>query len=432
MLFQQGDIIFHKYRIIAPLGNGAFSQVFLVEHINLNIFRALKCINKQFDSYGFAINEANILKNLRHPAIPIIYDIEENDDCVCIIEDYIEGMSLNSFIYNNSHISNSTAIDIILQLCHIVEYLHNNGIYHADIKPENIVINEGKIFLLDYGNAGSFDEGNRPPVGTKFYASPEMYSGEPLQRGSDVYSIGVIFLMLITGSKNPNDLKKVPSKKLRRLIENCLNHSHMERISSIGELINRINSITKKTACSKNVSLRICFVGAYEHSGTTHCALLAGTYLQKSGFNTILCERNESNHFLKILRHRDSVKFHDGIYETAGVKLIPWYYQCVHMENQLKADRIIFDMGKLTPENISFVKECDIVCLVTGGNPYELDFAKKILKENTFSKVHTLINLASVKSYKRIVRQKDLINPIRVGYFPEFTKVGTRRLKLGR
>ena len=126
------------------------------------------------------------------------------------------------------------------------------------------------------------------------------------------------------------------------------------------------------------------------------------------------------------------MKFHDGIYETAGVKLIPWYYQCVHMENQLKADRIIFDMGKLTPENISFVKECDIVCLVTGGNPYELDFAKKILKENTFSKVHTLINLASVKSYKRIVRQKDLINPIRVGYFPEFTKVGTRRLKLGR
>ena len=431
-MFQQGDIIFHKYRIIAPLGNGAYSQVFLVEHINLNIFRALKCINKQFDSYGFAINEANILKNLRHPGIPIIYDIEENDDCVCIIEDYIEGMSLNSFIYNNSHISISTALDIILQLCHIVEYLHNHGIYHADIKPENIVYNEGRLFLLDYGNAGSFEERNRPPVGTRFYASPEMYSGEPLQQGSDVYSIGVIFLMLITGSKNPNTLKKISSKGLRRLIEDCLNHSHRERISSIGELLHRINLISKKTACSKNVSLRICFVGAYEHSGTTHCALLAGTYLHKSGFSTILCERNESNHFLKLLRHRDSVKFHDGIYETEAIKLIPWYYQCVHTENQLNADRFIFDMGKLTSDNISFVKECDIVCLVTGGNPYELDLAKKILRENAFTKVYTLINLASVKDYKRIVRSKDLINPIRVGYFPEFSKVGTRRVDFGR
>ena len=89
-------------------------------------------------------------------------------------------------------------------------------------------------------------------------------------------------------------------------------------------------------------------------------------------------------------------------------------------------------MGKLTSDNIAFIKECDVICLVTGGMPYELDLAKKILRDNTFPKVYTLINLASVKDYKRIVRSKDLINPIRVGYFPEFTKVGTRRLNFGR
>lgn len=432
VLFQEGDIIFHKYRIVAPLGSGAFSQVFLVEHINLNIFRALKCINKQFDSYGFAIKEANILKNLRHPAIPIIYDIEENDDCVCIIEDYIEGMSLNSFIYNNSPISISTGTEIILQLCHIVEYLHNNGIYHADIKPENILYNQGKIYLLDYGNAGSFNETKRPSVGTRFFASPEMYTGEQIYEGSDVYSIGVIFLMLITGSKDSDALRKISSKKIRQLIEDCLNHSKKERIRNVNQLVSRLSIITKKNACSENVSLRICFTGAYEHSGTTHCALLAGAFLQKSGLNTILCERNESNDFLNILRHTDNVKFHDALYEISELKLIPWYYQCVHTENQPNTKRIIYDMGKLCDENISFIKECDIVCLVTGGQPYELDLAKKILRKHQFSKVYTLINLVDVRTYKRIIKSKDLINPIRVGYFPEITKVGTRRFKLGR
>ena len=431
-MFQEGDIIFHKYRIVAPLGSGAFSRVFLVEHINLNIFRALKCINKQFDSYGFAIKEANILKNLRHPAIPIIYDIEENDDCVCIIEDYIEGMSLNSFINNNSPISISTGTEIILQLCHIVEYLHDNGIYHADIKPENILYNQGKIFLLDYGNAGSFDEIKRPAVGTHFFASPEMYTGEQIYEGSDVYSIGVIFLMLITGSKDADALRKIPSKKVRQLLNDCLNHSRKERIHNVSELVSRLNKITKRHACSENVSLRICFTGAYEHSGTTHCALLAGAFLQKSGFSTILWERNESNDFLSILHRMDYVKFHGGMYEASGIKLVPWYYDCVHMENQLNAERIIYDVGRLSEENISFIKECDIVCLVTGGQPYELDLAKKLLRKHQFSKVYTLINLVGVRAYKRIVKSKDLINPIRVGYFPEITKVGTRRLEFGR
>ena len=432
MLFQQGQILFHKYRIVTFLGSGAFSQVYLVEHINLNIFRALKCINKQFDSYGSAIKEANILKNLRHPAIPIIYDIEENEDSVCIIEDYIEGMSLNSFIYNNSRISLSTTYDIVLQLCDAVEYLHNHNIYHADIKPDNILFNNGKIYLLDYGNAGNFGEDRLASVGTVYYAPPELYSGSDIDSSSDVYSIGVLILRLVTGSKSTKALQTISSKKLRKLISDCLIHSKKERISSISQLITRIKEISENNAYPENVSLRICFVGAYAHSGTTHCAMLAQTYLEKSGFNTVLYEKNNSNHFLKILRHMDHVKFKSGIYEIYGCRIIPHYYECVNTENLLTANRIIYDMGKLDSHNISFIQNCDIVCLVTGGRPYELDKVISILKKYSFPQVHTLINLTDVRSYKRIIKSHKLINPVRVGYFPIITDVGTRRIQFGK
>ena len=100
-LFQMGELVFDKYKIIRLLGKGAFGQVYLAEHINLKVYRALKCIRRCPEYNGFHTREADILKNLRHPSIPIIYDIEEKDDCVCIIEEFVEGMSLKSRINNN-------------------------------------------------------------------------------------------------------------------------------------------------------------------------------------------------------------------------------------------------------------------------------------------------------------------------------------------
>ena len=75
-----------RYEIVRLLGTGAFGKVYLARHINLNVFRAIKCISLCQDSYATAYREADILKNLRHPSIPIIYDIEQDDNYVYIIE----------------------------------------------------------------------------------------------------------------------------------------------------------------------------------------------------------------------------------------------------------------------------------------------------------------------------------------------------------
>ncbi len=422
-MFQTGELVFNKYRVLAFLGKGAFSEVYLVEHINLKINRALKCIRRCSDFNGFGTREANILKNLRHPAIPIIYDIEEREDCVCIIEEYVEGMSLNSFLLKKSRISTREIAGLTMQLCEVVSYLHSKGILHADIKPENIIYNGGRLYLIDYGNARVAGESNELKVGTKGFAAPESYTADRLKESSDVYSIGVIILWMATRKKDATAISDISSKKLKTLVAQCLSHSDKERIKTVKELNIRLNKLISSKVESEKVSLKIGFAGAYAHCGVTHCALLAGKYYLGRGKKVVLCERNGSNDYLKILSHKNHVKFSKGVFEAEGLRYIPWYYQCVTPDLELNMDRIIYDFGTLDNDKIAEALECDILCIVTGARVYERtrtsQFLSDLSKEKYKGKLKVLVNLADVKSYKELIKDKRVINPVRVGYHPE-------------
>ena len=93
---KKGDTLFGKYRIIASLGKGGYSQVWLAEHVKLRCLRAVKVIRKDNFLYERLLNEANVLKMLNHQCIPTIYDIEEDEKCAYIIEEYCQGRSLKS------------------------------------------------------------------------------------------------------------------------------------------------------------------------------------------------------------------------------------------------------------------------------------------------------------------------------------------------
>ena len=156
---------YDKYEIIKELSCSTHSKVYLVRHRILDVYRVAKIFSGNQQDARRLMKEAHLIKNLKHPHIPVIYDIEQNigedNDSICIIEEYIDGKSLRQYVHDETdtrgYLSVHEICRIGIELCCILEYLHGyngNGILHMDIKPDNIMLDkDGKVKLIDYDNA---------------------------------------------------------------------------------------------------------------------------------------------------------------------------------------------------------------------------------------------------------------------------------------
>ena len=117
--------LYQRYHIERQIGYGLSGKVYLAEHIRLKAKRVIKCVSKQESMYQQFLAEATLLKNLKHPGIPIIYDLEEDEEYLYIIEEYIQGESLKAVMLNQKAISREAVIQFTIQICNIIEYLHN-------------------------------------------------------------------------------------------------------------------------------------------------------------------------------------------------------------------------------------------------------------------------------------------------------------------
>ena len=109
---EQNTILFGKYQIISKLGAGNFGTVYLSKHLLLECYRAIKIIPKSNSMTDSLLKEAQLLKSLHHPGIPTLYDIEEDSFAYYLIEEYVEGESLESFLLHQNHISQNTFLDL--------------------------------------------------------------------------------------------------------------------------------------------------------------------------------------------------------------------------------------------------------------------------------------------------------------------------------
>lgn len=421
---QKDDVLFGRYRVCGFLGRGAFGQVYLVEHLKLKVNRALKCIDKCCDPYNTARREADILKNLRHPAIPIIYDIEESEESVYIIEEYVQGVSLQSLISQNRNFTVREVIGLTLRLCDILKYLHSNGIFHNDIKPDNILYDTNTLKLIDYGSAKEADSVSGFRMGTKGFAAPEMYGNGRLGAESDVYSIGVVMLVLLTGGMDIKALEAVHPHSMADIVTACLFHSGNERISTVTGLEKRLRALQNKKFISENVSLHIGFAGAYTGCGTTHTALMAAEYFKCKGYKTVLIERNNSGDFFELIKAAKYIAFNKGIYTADGIDMIPEYNGCVDVDMEKGYQRIICDCGVLDNDNIELLAKYDIVCLVCGASSWRIKKtieAARLMKscvKDSNAGIYTLVTPGKIRDYRRLATDGNIVNPIRVPYRP--------------
>ena len=254
-----GQIIDDKYEILKLIGKGGMSRVYLAMDKRLNKQWAIKEIEKNARDKNnevviqSAIAEANLIKQLDHPAIVRIVDIIDNGDVIYIIEDYIEGETLGTILEDNGAQPQELVIEWAMQICEALEYLHTRKppIIYRDMKPANVMLKpDGNIKVIDFGIAREYKNqslADTVSLGTKGYAAPEQFGGKgQTDARTDVYCLGVTLYHLLTGQnpcEPPYEIYPIRywnpqlSAGLEAIIQKCTQLNPDDRYQSCAELL---------------------------------------------------------------------------------------------------------------------------------------------------------------------------------------------------
>jgi beta-lactam-binding protein with PASTA domain/tRNA A-37 threonylcarbamoyl transferase component Bud32 len=197
-----------RYELLEIIGEGGMAKVYKAHCRLLDRIVAIKILKDEFSKdKGFVEKfrtEALSAARINHPNIVNIYDVGQEDDIYYIVMEFVDGKTLKEVISNEAPLSVEHATDIAIMICDGVHHAHEKGIIHRDIKPHNILITEhGMVKVADFGVARAISNatityGNNI-VGSVHYISPEQAKGEPVNRTTDIYSIGCVLYEMLTG-----------------------------------------------------------------------------------------------------------------------------------------------------------------------------------------------------------------------------------------
>jgi serine/threonine-protein kinase len=210
---EAGPRILGRYEIQEEIGRGMMGVVYRALDPALGRTVALKTVNLLLavaaeERPGFEqrfLNEARIAAGLNHPGIVVVHDVgrDTGSDSLYIALEYLEGETLSARVKRDGRLEWREALRLTAQVGEALHHAHQKHIVHRDVKPANImVLPNGQPKLMDFGiakipagqltSAGEF-------FGTPSYMSPEQATGEPLDARSDVFSLGAVLYLLLTG-----------------------------------------------------------------------------------------------------------------------------------------------------------------------------------------------------------------------------------------
>ena len=202
------DINIPGYQILKPIGEGGMASVFLAVQKSLEREVALKVMspilasNAEFAS-RFLI-EGKITAKLQHPNLVTVYDIGSHNGVYYLAAEYISGGTLKERLADGE-LTVAEILDITTDIAHGLDFAHQKGFVHRDVKPANVLFrHDGRVVLADFGIAKAMDGSNSSTVagasiGTPDYMSPEQARGEPVDGRSDLYSLGTVLFEMLAG-----------------------------------------------------------------------------------------------------------------------------------------------------------------------------------------------------------------------------------------
>jgi serine/threonine-protein kinase len=265
-----------EYRVDRLIGEGGFGRVYVGVDVRLDRAVAIKVIRPDLAGARAFLDrfrrEAMAMAKFRHPGIVPIYDIRETDGLTYFIMPFIAGDTLRARLEKHRVIAPQEARKLLVELCDCLGASHRAGIVHRDIKPDNVILEEGALsraLLMDFGIAKSMADldgtGTGTTMGTPAYMSPEQANGDALiDHRSDIYSIGALGYHLLTGRppfvgstpreiiaalfmKKPEPLRKLnPSvpRPFADAIMRCLEKDPADRFQDARELSGELQRVS--------------------------------------------------------------------------------------------------------------------------------------------------------------------------------------------
>ena len=261
-----------RYEITELIGVGGMADVYKGHDLVDNRVVAIKILKKEYSENEEFLrrfrNESKAIAVLSHPNIVKIYDVGFTEKIQYIIMEYIDGITLREYMENEKILNWKDSVHFIIQILRALQHAHDRGIFHRDIKPQNIMmLTDGTIKVMDFGIAKFAREDGKTAtnqaIGSVHYISPEQAMGDETDAKSDIYSVGIMLYEMLTGqkpfdtdnpvsvavmhmqsnAKRPKDLNPEILVGLEEIILRAIEKDTNKRYQSASEMIRDIEKV---------------------------------------------------------------------------------------------------------------------------------------------------------------------------------------------
>lgn len=276
------------------------------------------------------------IAKMKNEHIPQIYEIEEKDGILSVLEEYVDGTEIDKYV-KEKKFTEREIVNLVIQICEGIQVLHEQDpqLIHRDLKPENLLVGaDGIVRLIDFDASRTYKQNAKQDtklLGTEGYAAPEQYGYLQSDMRSDIYSIGTVLYELLLHEPYPKGAEQKEWKKnahihreLKKIIEKCTKFAPQDRYKTVQQLKKDLQTYT--ILGKKRVAYAVC-------GGLLVCGLLVGC----------------------VLIYRNTVKpTSNNMQDTAYTGEVKEYSFTGYNEETSKEEKVVFYYLKNEPERTPF------------------------------------------------------------------------------